>query len=61
MITPAARLVLYSAPHVSNGHDGTDANDEHSARALSLIVLPNPEMIEDRASRPCLFCFCEVL
>ena len=53
--------LLYSAAHVPNGYDGTDANDEHRARALSLIVHPKSEMIEDRAPRPCLFFFREAL
>jgi hypothetical protein len=34
------RPVLYSAPHVADDHDRKDANDEHLARALSLIVSP---------------------
>jgi hypothetical protein len=50
---PRHAPVLYSRPHVADDDDRTDANDEHLARALSLIVSQKIERSRDRA--PALF------
>jgi hypothetical protein len=55
--TAAKTRVLYSAPHVADDFDDwPDANDEHHARALSLIVSLKAQSITRQGFGP-VFCF----